>query len=36
MDDVMSQVATTYSEYVSEMTGQQLLQTLEAVADNLV
>ena len=36
MDDVMSQVATTYSEtYVSEMTGQQLLQTLEAVADNL-
>ena len=36
MDDVMSQVATTYSEtYVSEMTGEQLMQTLEAVADNL-
>ena len=36
MDDVMSQVATTYSEtYVSEMTGEQLLSTLEAVADNL-
>lgn len=36
MDDVMSQVATTYSEtYVSEMTGEQLMTTLEAVADNL-
>jgi sulfur-oxidizing protein SoxB len=36
MDDVMSQVATTYSEtYVSEMTGEQLINTLEAVADNL-
>jgi sulfur-oxidizing protein SoxB len=36
MDDVMSQVATTYSEtYVSEMSGEQLMQTLEAVADNL-
>ena len=36
MDDVMSQVATTYSEtYVSEMTGKQLLDTLEGVADNL-
>jgi S-sulfosulfanyl-L-cysteine sulfohydrolase len=36
MDDVMSQVATTYSEtYVSEMTGQQLIDTLESVADNL-
>ena len=33
----MSQVATTYSGNfrVSEMTGEQLLQTLEAAADNL-
>ena len=37
MDDVMSQVATTYSEtYVSEMTGEQLdVRHLEAVADDL-
>lgn len=36
MDDVMSQVATTYSEtYITELTGEALMQTLEAVADNL-
>ncbi len=36
MDDVMSQVATTYSEtYVMDMTGQQILDMLEGVADNL-
>ena len=36
MEDVMTQCATTYSEtYVSEMTGQQLLNVLEQVADNL-
>ena len=36
MDDVMSQVATTYSEtYVMDMTGQQILEMLEGVADNL-
>lgn len=36
MEDIMSQVATTYSEtYVLEMTGEQLLATLEGVADNL-
>ena len=36
MDDVMSQVATTYSEtYITELTGEVLMQTLEAVADNL-
>ena len=36
MDDVMSQVATTYSEtYVIEMTGEQIMEMLEGVADNL-
>ena len=36
MEDVMTQCATTYSEtYVSEMTGKQLLNVLEQVADNL-
>jgi sulfur-oxidizing protein SoxB len=36
MDDVMSQVATTYSEtYVMDMTGQQIIDMLEGVADNL-
>lgn len=36
MDDVMSQVATTYSEtYVMDMTGAQILEMLEGVADNL-
>ena len=36
MDDVMSQSSMTYAEtYVSELTGEQLLQILEGVADNL-
>ncbi|MGB0722484.1 MAG: thiosulfohydrolase SoxB [Gammaproteobacteria bacterium] len=36
MDDVVNQSAMTYAEtYVSEMTGQQLLDILEGVADNL-
>ncbi len=36
MDDVMSQSSMTYAEtYVSEMSGEQLLQILEGVADNL-
>jgi sulfur-oxidizing protein SoxB len=36
MEDVMTQCSTTYSEtYVSEMTGSQLLNVLEQVADNL-
>ncbi len=37
MDDVMSQCSMTYGEtYVSEMTGKQLLNVLEQVADNLL
>ncbi len=36
MEDVMTQCATTYSEtYVMEMTGHDLLNILELVADNL-
>lgn len=36
MEDVMTQCSTTYSEtYVNEMTGEQLLNVLEQVADNL-
>ena len=36
MEDVMTQCSTTYSEtYVMEMTGKQLLNVLEQVADNL-
>ena len=36
MEDVMTHCATTYSEtYVMEMTGKQLLNVLEQVADNL-
>ncbi len=36
MEDVMTQCSTTYSEtYVTEMTGKQLLNVLEQVADNL-
>jgi len=36
MEDVMTQCAMTYGEtYVSEMTGKQLLDVLEGVADNL-
>ena len=36
MEDVMTQCSTTYSEtYVSEMKGEQLLNVLEQVADNL-
>ncbi|MFK5894622.1 MAG: 5'-nucleotidase, partial [Pseudomonadota bacterium] len=36
MEDVMTQCALTYGEtYVTEMTGQDLLATIEAVADNL-
>ena len=37
MDQVMSQCSMTYAEtYVSEMTGKQLLDILEGVADNLL
>ena len=37
MEDVMTQCSTTYSEtYVSEMTGHDLLNVLEQVADNLL
>ena len=36
MEDVMTQCSITYGEtYVNEMTGKQLLETLEYVADNL-
>ena len=36
MEDVMTQCAMTYGEtYANEMTGKQLLETLEYVADNL-
>ena len=36
MEDVMSQCSMTYAEtYVNEMTGKQLLDVLEQVADNL-
>ncbi len=36
-DDVMSQTSMTYGEtYVSEMTGKQILNVLEQVADNLL
>ena len=36
MEDVMSQCSMTYAEtYVNEMTGKQLLNVLEQVADNL-
>lgn len=36
MEDVMSQTSMTYAEsYVSEMTGEAILNILEAVADNL-
>ncbi len=36
MEDVMSQCAMTYGEtYVSELTGEVLLRTIESVADNL-
>ncbi|MFW2373178.1 MAG: 5'-nucleotidase C-terminal domain-containing protein [Gammaproteobacteria bacterium] len=36
MEDVMTQCAMTYGEtYVSDMTGKQLLEILEGVADNL-
>lgn len=36
MEDVMTQCAMTYGEtYVADMTGEQLLSTLEGVADNL-
>ena len=36
MDDVMNQCATTYSEtYVQDMSGQQIIDMLEGVADNL-
>lgn len=36
MEDVMTQCSMTYAEtYVNEMTGKQLLETLEFVADNL-
>ena len=36
MEDVMTQCALTYGEtYVADMTGKQLLEVLEAVADNL-
>ncbi len=36
MEDVMTQCSMTYAEtYVTEMTGKALLDTLEAVADNL-
>jgi sulfur-oxidizing protein SoxB len=36
MEDVMSQCAMTYAEtYVVEMTGEELLRTIEGVADNL-
>ena len=36
MEDVMTQCAMTYGEtYVSDMTGKQLLEVLEGVADNL-
>jgi sulfur-oxidizing protein SoxB len=36
MEDVMTQCAITYGEtYVTEMTGGELMQVLEAVADNL-
>lgn len=36
MEDVMSQCSMTYAEtYVNEMTGKQLLETLEYIADNL-
>ena len=37
MDDVMSQCSMTYGEtYANEMTGKQLLDVLEQVADNLL
>ena len=37
MDDVMSQCSMTYGEtYANEMTGKQLLNVLEQVADNLL
>ena len=37
MEDVMTQCSTTYSEtYVNEMTGHDLLNVLEQVADNLL
>jgi sulfur-oxidizing protein SoxB len=36
MEDVMSQCAMTYGEtYMSEFTGEELLRTIESVADNL-
>ncbi len=36
MEDVMTQCSTTYSEtYVSEMSGKQILDVIEQVADNL-
>lgn len=36
MDDIMAQCSMTYAEtYVNEMTGEQLLNILEGVADNL-